>query len=166
VRALAFLLVLLAAPVGAHEPSSPLRVTLVVASERTTLHVGLRYTGAAARELAEQLDRDVSGELDAEERARLAELLAGKVAAALALVVDGQARVLSAQKPRVELGGGEVILELELRGAAIVGEVVLAVEWPDARAITPVVVRGVPGTTRGEASRGAPLRFRVSAPAR
>jgi hypothetical protein len=167
VRALALAALLVAAPAAAHTPSSPLAVRVELEPRAAGVHVQLRLTGAPARELVEQLDADASGALDAGERARLVDVLEPRVRRAVRLEVGGQPRPLRAVSRQLDLAGDEVFLAVELgaRGA-MRGELLLAVDWPEPRAITPVVVRarGVElpaGFRGGEASRGAPLRFSV-----
>ncbi len=178
--ALAVAFAALLGPVAAraHDASSPLAVAIDL--ERTRVGAYLRYTverGEDARALREQFDRDADGSLDDEERARLRAWLVERARAAFEVRVAGAALVFAQKSVADELdGGADARLAVALRLVAPVkwpaGSATLsvAVELPDARAITPVAVRvektaslGLPeGFAGGVASRRTPLEVQVT----
>jgi hypothetical protein len=165
VKRAALVVLALAAPAAAHDARSPLAVRVELAAATARVHVVYRLVGADAGQLFEQLDADASGDLDAAERTRLHAVLAPRVARSIGLgklqLVE-KTHVLDVTARAIEL---DLLLEAAYRAPVGESELLLAVEWPDPRAITPVVVRGLGLTVTpraGEASRGAPLSLRIT----
>jgi hypothetical protein len=151
---LALAVVLALVPVGvarAHDASSPLAVAVELERGRVAAYV--RYTierGEAARALREQFDRDADGRFDDDERARLRDFLAERASAALAVRVGGVALAFVTRSVDAEIEGGADVdarVAVALRLVAKVtwpagtSTLAVAVELPDARAVTPVAVR-------------------------
>jgi hypothetical protein len=181
--ALAVVLTLLAArPARAHDASSPLVVALELEHGRIAVYV--RYTverGEAARALREQFDRDADGGFDAEERARLQGFLVERASRALTVRVAGAPLAFQTRSVDAELEGGSDVdarVAVTLRRVAKVAwpagtsALAVAVELPEARAVTPVAVRVGNASVGslvlvpedfggGVASRGAPLELQV-----
>lgn len=162
----------LAAPARAHESRSPLAVAVELSRGRVTAVV--RYTvdvGQEARELREKFDRDADGALDAGERAALGAWLAEQAVRPVGLTLGGRTLALTAETLALEIPDGAsaslaVVIRLwaKVKWAAGESRLVVAVEWRDPRAVTPVAVRvdrkaplALPeGYAGGGASKGAP----------
>jgi hypothetical protein len=157
-----------ALPASAHE-RPPRRDALVLGADGITVECGLSVApGAEARALAEQVDRDRSGRLDADERAALGRFLAARATRHARLSVDG--RALSLDDAGVALELPATVDAIEARGIALTARlraavrlddgphrVVLEDRAPDARVTVAVEIRAE-GVRLVEVPR-APLVF-------
>lgn len=175
----ALLLVALVAarPAIAHEPSAPLGVDVKLGLDR--IDVVVRHVIFAADEASswrEQLDRDADGALDQAERRALAEVLAGRALALVAIGLgDAELTLTTTQPARLfidERATGPIAVAVAASAAITIGRAPavlrIFVRGPDARTIAPVSVGArskrvlLPeGFSGGEASPGAPLEITV-----